>query len=381
MTTVVFGDNTGDDPTGDNYDTRISEGAATTNRGTDTTGEITYWTSSDRHHFLLEFTGISTLGSITVSSATIGIYGTSVAYGDPVTVNAHKLLRNWTESGATWNKYDGTNNWTTAGADDTTNDRSSTLTASITWNNTAEYKTFSSAQLATDAQNMASSGNYGWRFSAGATASRAANHETAEGTDGHRPYISLTYTASGGSSVTLTPLAGNVAWNGKLATLKTLYKANPAVGNIAWNGKLATIKTLIKLGPSAGNVAWNGGASTLKTFYRVSPLAGLVQWNGQLPTVDSKIMVSLSPYAGNVSWNGGLPTTKTVYKISPAAGAINWNGGLPTVSFPSAFAWTAVSRASTSWNPVARTTQTWTRIQRDGSTLWTTRERPYDTEV
>ena len=199
MPTVVFGDNTGDDATGDNYDDRISEGAPTTNRGTDTTGEITYWNSTDKHNYLLEFTGLSSLGSITVSSATIGIYGTSTAYGDSVTVNAHKLLRDWTEAGATWNKYDGTNDWTTAGANDTTNDRSSTLTATLTWTNTAEYKLFSSAQLATDAQNMASSANYGWRFSAGTTtAFRAANHITSEGTDTRRPYLSVTYTASGG---------------------------------------------------------------------------------------------------------------------------------------------------------------------------------------
>ena len=37
-----------------------------------------------------------------------------------------RVKQDWTETGATWNTYDGTNNWTTAGAGNVTDDRGST---------------------------------------------------------------------------------------------------------------------------------------------------------------------------------------------------------------------------------------------------------------
>ncbi len=55
---------------------------------------------------------------------------------------ANRMTRlNWTEGGATWNKYDGTNNWTTAGGDYTTTNRASNNTYGTGW------KSWSSATL------------------------------------------------------------------------------------------------------------------------------------------------------------------------------------------------------------------------------------------
>ena len=65
-----------------------------------------------------------------------------------------RLLRNWSETTSTWNNYSTGNAWTTAGARSDGNDRSATVTATLTMSAALAYKTISSAQLATDVQNF-----------------------------------------------------------------------------------------------------------------------------------------------------------------------------------------------------------------------------------
>jgi len=89
----------------------IGGGNANNNFG----GQITASTSDGPRNGLLEFSIPSGSGSITQVTfhAYIGYnYGTT---GDfPI----HQLTRsNWTQSGVTYNKYDGTNSWTSAGGD------------------------------------------------------------------------------------------------------------------------------------------------------------------------------------------------------------------------------------------------------------------------
>ena len=63
----------------------------------------------------------------TIDSAKIWFYVSSYS-GLPSTINytMRRVLRAWTETGVTWNKYDGTNDWTTAGCGSDGNDYTST---------------------------------------------------------------------------------------------------------------------------------------------------------------------------------------------------------------------------------------------------------------
>lgn len=85
------------------------------------------------------------------------------------TVSLYRLLRAWTELGVTWNKYNGTNAWGTAGGENTTSDRSSTVSAAATIGAaTNAYVVFSGAQLVADVQAFVNSTltNNGWLLKA-----------------------------------------------------------------------------------------------------------------------------------------------------------------------------------------------------------------------
>jgi hypothetical protein len=53
----------------------------------------------------------------TIVNAVARFYVPSVKKNDNVVLNAYRLIQGWTESGVTWNKYDGVNSWATAGGD------------------------------------------------------------------------------------------------------------------------------------------------------------------------------------------------------------------------------------------------------------------------
>lgn len=98
-----------------NKDTWVSSINTTTNFGTDTTINCDARSSVKRWAFF-NFTLPS--GSGTITKVTFyGYYlGPASTYGLNVAVN-EMTRTNWTETGATWNTYDGTNNWTTTGGD------------------------------------------------------------------------------------------------------------------------------------------------------------------------------------------------------------------------------------------------------------------------
>jgi len=201
MTTVVIGDNTGDDFSG-TEDVHMYEAAATTNQ--DTNGfDIGKYGSGSHRHGLIRFTGISSLpSSLTVSSSTLNLYlhtSSGLALQD---FDFRKALRAWGETTATWNTYDGSSSWTTAGALSSGNDISATVTGTLggvakatgTWHN------FSSAQLAADVEDFADGTltNDGWHSERTDAANDGAWRVFREhgGTDGQRPYLTVIYTAA-----------------------------------------------------------------------------------------------------------------------------------------------------------------------------------------
>lgn len=201
MTVTVIGDNTGDDYSG-TEDTYLKEGGgdATNNFSTSTQLFVSKFNLNNEHVALLGFSGLSNIPSgDTVSAATIGLYLFVDQGGGTHNIEVRKTLPSWVENETTWNISSTGNNWTTAGARSLGNDISNTQTATVAVNSTAsEYKTWSSAQLATDVDGLVKD----WRFERTDVGgdSQFKDFMSSNGTDGQRPYISVIHTA---------PTAGN----------------------------------------------------------------------------------------------------------------------------------------------------------------------------
>ena len=70
----------------------------------------------DVRRTLIKFDLSSIPNSSIITVATLRVYDTgSDLTSNTRTMFANRSKRAWTETGATWNKYDGTNNWATAG--------------------------------------------------------------------------------------------------------------------------------------------------------------------------------------------------------------------------------------------------------------------------
>jgi hypothetical protein len=216
MPTVVIGNNTGDDYSG-TEDAMILEwgSLATRNCGGRVNTEISKAASGDYANTLIKFSGLSNLpASISVSASALYMTCWTHTAGTR-TATAKRLLRNWIEgtldnadrtgdspASCCWNEYGSQNAWTTAGALSDGNDRSSTASATMTMDGTG-YKYFSGSQLNTDIANMRSGtySNYGWMLER-TDGSGDSTHDVfamSEDMDGHRPYLSVTYTEGGSS--------------------------------------------------------------------------------------------------------------------------------------------------------------------------------------
>ena len=224
MPTEVIGDNTGDDHTGV-IDTRMVMEAGSDDTNFDSTYiEIAKWNAgSDEIDSVIAFTGLSNITSpVTVSAATLGIYRTEGS-GTSQDFDFHRCLRNWVETQATWNDYATATAWTSGGGRSDGNDRSATVSATLSSGTTNGYKTTSDAGLATVSEGWinATYSNYGLQGERndGNGNSLYSRFTDSEGTDGQRPYLSVTYAAAGGGGRIMGSLAnkGGLAGVGGIA--------------------------------------------------------------------------------------------------------------------------------------------------------------------
>lgn len=97
-------------------DTYLGDDAPTTNHGTEVAVYGGEWNGGAQvTRGLFKFDISSVPAAVIVQSATLSLW-TVVDYATNTrTYRIFRQLRAWTEAGATWNKYDGTNNWATAG--------------------------------------------------------------------------------------------------------------------------------------------------------------------------------------------------------------------------------------------------------------------------
>lgn len=205
MPTVVIGNNTGDDYSG-TEDAFIASDNTTGNFGG---REDCGVTNSNRA--LIRFTGLDNIPSgSTISASPVSFYGSG--WGGTCTINVYWTLRNWVEGTQTgqnrsgdspysccWSEYGSGNTWTSAGCDGGGNDRESSYLLQKTDVSCPGSKTrniFSSTNIVNKVQDVVDGdANYGFVFI----------HDdgdpyfgvSSEGTDGQRPYLSVTYTESG----------------------------------------------------------------------------------------------------------------------------------------------------------------------------------------
>jgi len=117
-------------------------GGENTNYGSETT----LWFRYLGYRIIIHFDTTDLPYASIVSQGDLKLYVYSVNYPTSAQICAYRMTRtNWTETGATWYKYDGTNPWTTPGGDYTqTNKTSITMPQSTGW------ATWSSSQLIQD---------------------------------------------------------------------------------------------------------------------------------------------------------------------------------------------------------------------------------------
>lgn len=99
------------------YDTTISDSNPDENLGEETIffiGEVTDGNYQGKGLLTFDLSGVPS--NAIISAVTLTITQVSEASDYSTTIHVHRVKRNWTESGATWNKYDGTNSWQTTGA-------------------------------------------------------------------------------------------------------------------------------------------------------------------------------------------------------------------------------------------------------------------------
>lgn len=104
-------------PAGEAIDTFIEGDPGHHDHNKETDKDLKVDPESGKEYFTLFQFDLSALpmGS-TVYSAELELYMNS-GVGAAIDINVHRLTRDWTESGATWLSYDGSNNWTTPGGD------------------------------------------------------------------------------------------------------------------------------------------------------------------------------------------------------------------------------------------------------------------------
>lgn len=196
--------------------------------------EVSAYGVADWCNSVIAFPALSSIsGPVMVTSATLRIYQIADDGGASThTLSAFRALRPWTEAGATWNTYNGTNAWGTAGAK-ASSDRSTTTsaTASSPASSTG-YVDFTGAQLAADIQAFinGSQSNYGWVLARtdGANDSTWRQFATSLGSDGQRPVLSITY-GPAAPTITAQPTQQSAAVGDTVTFSVTASSANGSI--------------------------------------------------------------------------------------------------------------------------------------------------------
>ena len=192
-------------------DTYIDSGMPSSNYGQETELQVSYNTIPSETTILLGCDLSSTFlpNGYAVESANLEVYLSDFPFGSPVVGAWESTQHNWTEDGATWATYDGSNTWGTVGAkgserssllDSVTIGSGFTSSSSVTWNVTL-------------AMQNAMRDNHSADFilgiiGAGSGQIRDALFHTGSAVDAKRPELSFVY-VPGSNAIPIEPVPVN----------------------------------------------------------------------------------------------------------------------------------------------------------------------------
>jgi len=204
-------------------DSYLSQVSPYTNHGSDTDILVGDGTAHSAHRGILGFDFSALASGSLISDAVLGMYYFQAQRGDPTgrTYWAYRITqKNWTQTGVTWNKYDGTNAWNTAGGDYTTTDGASAVIASagawVTWTVTNQVK-FAQSYTSKIANFLIMDGDE----TSNNDADFYSNNYTTDPTK--CPYLTITYTLGTG-------------WSGKIDQISIPTKVNNIASILKING-------------------------------------------------------------------------------------------------------------------------------------------------
>jgi hypothetical protein len=172
-------------PGSSGFDSTMYSAAADTNSGSSNNHQVgDDSTAPVAGRMILKFDVSSISSGDTVSATTLSLWeiGANDSGGvGPWNAELRKVRRDWVESEVTWNSWETSNTWSTAGASNTSTDRYSAVSATLSVDGTTEspeaFVAWTDAVLTQDAQDFVdgSKSNYGWILSSESIESNASN--------------------------------------------------------------------------------------------------------------------------------------------------------------------------------------------------------------
>ncbi|MEK7084234.1 MAG: DNRLRE domain-containing protein [Patescibacteria group bacterium] len=141
-------------PLADSY---IYQFTPNSNYGSDPLLHVYPWTPSYSKRSIIRFSLAGIPSEVTVTSATLWLKE-NINGGRPRTIAAHRVTRDWTEFGVSWNRYTAINPWTAPGGD---YNQTASAQTQLSWNGIHEWDGWNLTQDVQDFVNGAAA-NYGW---------------------------------------------------------------------------------------------------------------------------------------------------------------------------------------------------------------------------
>ena len=283
----------------------------------------------------------SLIGAATITSVSLTLNVTSASSQTAVAATMYRVRRTttWTESGVTWNKYDGTNAWTMAGAGDTTNDIDTANAVSFTSPGSLGDWTIATGTNFVALMQDAITSRSGilavlLKFNTESRAEASANRTDQvqrTGTYDVRPRLTITYT--GGTQITCaltgtvtTALESDIVAGGKTIIL-TLTNATWVAAGATFDGQRQNIINNLKSAQFEAS-GWN---NKIKPNI---PVANVVRTSDTVVTITLQAQADYSITADETI-TSTIPmtaTAATVGMVASPAFTITNEGAAPAVT-------------------------------------------------
>lgn len=185
------------------FDNRIQNNLPNNNYGTATvmaSGETL--SGATTYRALIKFDLSSIPSNAVISTATFSLYDYFHDASNVRTARCYRILRDWTETGSTWNNWKSGNAWTTAGCGSAGNDYASGDIGNLSYDvAAAKWRDFPMTASGIEDFVNGTNPNYGWIVRMDTEVNDYHDHRTSDfGTASFRPKIEIVWVRRGGGS-------------------------------------------------------------------------------------------------------------------------------------------------------------------------------------